>query len=170
MNGLFLHGSSTAVARVLSESRKEGRGPRWLAERMRQAFWWFGLSRGRFYTHIHDGEIVAYLMEHEQEFKGQEKSRHFFMQSSRSTRKMCVAAVRRVASRYGTPDDEVVRNSDGLRISRLAFDYLLQREDATAVDYFVAEAVSLDERRSWAARDLAQLPRDAVAHARSVSG
>src|SRR5262249_9177252 len=68
--GLFLHGSRTAVARVVAEARKEGRGPHWLAKRMWQAFMWWGWTAGRYHSHVHDAELIAYLETNEQGFKG----------------------------------------------------------------------------------------------------
>lgn len=44
VSGLFLHGSPTAVARIVAEARKEGRGPRWLSKRLRRSFKWWGWS------------------------------------------------------------------------------------------------------------------------------
>ncbi|MDY3562777.1 HEAT repeat domain-containing protein [Gemmata sp. JC673] len=162
VSGLFVHGSPTAVARLVAEARKDGRGPNWLAERLRQAFRWWGWTVGRFHTHVQDRDLIAYLEEQEHEFKGPAKWTLLHAIEpidSENVRRL----LRKVANRRGTPEDDVVRGDDGLRASWLASRDLMNREDAAAVEHFVTEAISLDERRAWAARDLVKLPRDVVA-------
>jgi hypothetical protein len=170
VGGLFLHGSRSAVARVVAEAGKEGRGPHWLARMMQHAFFWRGHTVGRYYTHIHDDELIAFLEANEQAFQGKEKWDliHAVEQvDSENVRRL----LRLLASRSGKPEDAVVREKDGLRASALAYWELLYRGDSVAVGHFVGEAISTDRRRAWVARQLGRLPQDEVAnHLRLAHG
>ena len=162
VSGLFFLGSQAAIARVVAESRRPGRGPKWLAERMRQTFFWWGHIVGRYYTHVCDAELISYLEANEQVFQGKEKwdPIHAIEQiDSENVRRL----LRILARRSGTPEDAVVRDNDGLRASMLAYQELLYRGDPAVVEHFVGEAISQDQRRSWVARDLGRLPRVEVA-------
>jgi hypothetical protein len=162
VSGLFFHGSQAAVARVVNESRRPGRGPKWLAQRMRRTFFWWGHTVGRYYTHVRDEELIRYLEANEQDFRGKEKwdLLHAVEQiDSENVRRL----LRILASQSGTPEDAVVRENDGLRASTLAYQELLYRGDSSAVGHFVGEAISRDRRRAWVARDLGRLPREEVA-------
>ncbi len=163
VSGLFLHGSPTAVARMVAEARKDGRGPHWLANLLRSSFMrLWGWSVGRFHTHVHDGELIAYLEEQEHEFRGPAKwdLLHAVEQiDSENVRRL----LRKIAKRKGTPEDDVIWADNELRASGLAARDLMIREDAAAVEHFVLEAISSDKRRAWVAQDLVKLPRDAVA-------
>jgi hypothetical protein len=126
------------------------------------AFMWLGWSVGRFYTHIQDAELICYLEEQEKAFKGSEKWNllHAVEQiDSCNVRRF----LRMITNRRGTQEDTVLRENDGLRISTLAYQDLMYRGDLAAVEYFVTEAISLDQRRAWAERDLVKLSRDDVA-------
>jgi hypothetical protein len=161
VGGLFLHGSGSAVARIVKEARQGGRGPLWLAESLRRAFFWLGHVVGRYYTHIPDGELIDYLEANEQVFQGKEKWNliHAVEQiDSKNVRRL----LRLLASRKGMPEDAVVRENDGLCASTLAYHELLYRGDTSAVSPFVGEAVSLDPRRTWVARELARFPQEQV--------
>jgi hypothetical protein len=71
--------------------------------------------------------------------------------------------LREIACRRGTAQDDVIRPSDGLTASRIAYDGLMYRGDAGAVGHYVAEALSLARPLLWAAHDLGRLPRAEVA-------
>lgn len=117
---------------------------------------------GRFHTHVQDSELIAYLEEQEHEFKGSAKwdlLRAVKQIDSENVRRL----LRRIAKRHGTPEDDVLRAGDGSRASWVAFQDLMNREDAAAVEHFVLEAISSDKQRAWVAQDLVKLPRDAVA-------
>ncbi len=162
---LILHGSPTAVARGVAEAQRgEERGPRWLIQGIKRAYSWFRRPRGRYHTHIHDGLFVEYLLANESIFKGEDKWDVLDAVEpldSDNVRKL----LRELASREGTPEDEVVRQNDGLRASTLAYQDLLDRGDCFAAGHYVREATSLDERRAWvASRDLGKLPREEVAY------
>jgi HEAT repeat protein len=162
VSGLFFHGSSLAVARVVMEARKEGRGPNWLAVRMRRAFRLWGWTAGRFYTHIQDAELIAYLDENEQALTGQAKWDLLHAVEgidSENVRRL----VRRIAGRHGTPEDVSIA-SNGLMASTQAYVDLMHRGDTAAVEHFVAEAIRLDDKRpAWAPRKLVLFPREEVA-------
>jgi hypothetical protein len=164
ISGLFLHGSPSAIARAVSEARRqEPRGPQWLAMRMRRAFAWWGFTVGHYYTHIHDDQAVEYLLENEAAFKGKEKWDliHAVRQiDSASSRRL----LRELASREGMTDDEVVRDSDGLRASTLAYQELVYRGDSFAVEHTIREAISEERQWSRAGRDLLRFPSDQVVH------
>ncbi len=162
VSGLFLHGSSSAIARVVREATKDGRGPLWLAKQLPICFTWWGWTAGHFLTHVQDGELIAYLEEQEHEFQGPAKWKLLHAVEyidSENVRRL----LRKIAARRGTPEDDVLRGDDGLRASWVASRDLLNREDPSVAAYFVSEAISLDAQRSWAAHDLVKLPRDAVA-------
>src|SRR5262249_42085648 len=66
------------------------------------------------------------------------------------------------AARMGTPADSLARD-DGVTIATIAYWELLNRGDDFAVSYYVREAISEDERRSWRAIDLLRFSSQAVA-------
>src|SRR5207244_291993 len=108
VSGLFFHGSQSAIARIVTEAKRPERGPKWLTERMRKAVSWWGWTVGHYYTHVDDGELVAYLEANEKMFQGKEKwhlIRAVEQISSENVRRL----LRLLASRNSTPEDAVVR-------------------------------------------------------------
>jgi hypothetical protein len=129
---------------------------------MRRTFFWWGRIVGRYYTHVHDAELIAYLEANEQVFQGKEKLDliHAVEQiDSENARRL----LRLLASRTSTSEGALVRENDSRQASTLAYQELLYRGDATTVRHFVGEAISRDPRRAWVASEMGRFPRNEVA-------
>jgi hypothetical protein len=166
---LVVHGSPTAVSKAIEIAAKRPEGPRWLGNQLRLALFERGHRVGQYYRHIALRQLVPYLASAESLVGTQAPPpkldterwglvHNIEQLDGREVRELLY----RWASRLGTPEDHTVRD-DGLTFATLAYWELLNRGDDFAVPFYVKEAISEDQRRSWRAGDLRHFSSTAVA-------
>lgn len=140
---LLLCGSPQAVAEVVNRARSRQDDPKWLCERLSHLSWIRGWRRGEYYTHIHTPELVGYLESHCEPGSPEQNwslGRAFSQIDSPEVR----ALLRKWASRRGSTEDPLARESDQRRMSDLCYWELRDRGDVSAIGYTLDERV--DER------------------------
>lgn len=138
LQALLCCGTSSAVARVVKRARSRADGPKWLCERLHRISWTRGWRSGEYYTHIHTPELVGYLDSHFAPGSPEENwdIGHAFGQiDSPDVR----ALLRKWASRRGTREDPLIRESDQRRLSDMCNWELRNRGDTSAIGYTLDE-------------------------------
>jgi HEAT repeat protein len=157
--GLLRHGSPSAVSRMLALARD--RGAEWLVARSHDAYSYDGRWRRQYVTHVAADELVGFLSEHEDEFRGGKK--WDLIQALEALDGTAVREYfRRLVLRRGTDGDVLLRNDSKLLASDVALRELSDRGDDFVVGHFVAEALGEDGRAWFVGRELGQFPGAAV--------
>ena len=161
---LAIHGSRSAVNGAIALcTAKADRGAKWLVRSVNEILSRWGWERGKYFTHIHEN-FGAFLQQKEPQFEGAEKWEYFrFLE--RFDDESIRGVLREVAGRSGTEGDDILRESDGLRASRLAYNELFERGDPWALPELIR---CIDEHSPFArikAKELLNYPREIVADA-----
>lgn len=159
---LVFHGSLTAVAKAIEIAKQQPEGPKWLDQALGLALSRRGHRVGEYYRHIHLRELIPFIASGEQCYKTEFEKWQFAHAFEQIDGKEVRELLYQWAARMGTPADSLARD-DGVTIATIAYWELLNRGDDFAVPYYVREAISEDERRSWRARDLLRFSPPVVA-------
>jgi hypothetical protein len=162
---LVIHGSRTAVRAAVDLSKSNpARGPRWLVRATNDVISGWGWRRGEYFSHIHD-DFGTYLLESDPLFQEADNWEYFEL-LERVDGPSIRAVLRQLAQRRGSEGDAVLRDQDGLRASRLAYDELYERGDLWALPELVGICVGTDESFGrYMAENLLRFPRHEVAQA-----
>jgi len=162
---LVIHGSQSAVKGAIARcAGNSDRGARWLVKSVNEILSGWGWKRGGYFTHIHE-DFGTFLQQQKPRFDGAEKWEYFrFLE--RFDGESIRVVLREMARRSGTEGDDILRESDGLRASRLAYNELFERGDPWALPELLRQCT--DEQAPFArtrAEKLLHFPREVVADA-----
>jgi hypothetical protein len=142
---LFAHGSSQCVAKLLERAKQRPKGSVWLANCMSHAFMSRGWTVGEYYVHVHDHDIVEFMMSGASAMEPEGKRRIVSaVQQIDSKDVRCM--LRQIASCGGTDRETLIPTQIGkeqrtLKLSDLAYEELIHRGDESALPYFISGAL-----------------------------
>lgn len=139
---LVIHGSAKAVSRAIAVSAEPDRGAKWLIRSVTEALWGRGWRRGEYFHQI-DDSFGTHLKSSKLHFESQEGWEYLRL-LERIDGESIRSVLRDLAEHAGTAEDEILRESDGLRLSRMAYDQLYDRGDTWALPQLVGEVIAED--------------------------
>jgi hypothetical protein len=162
---LVLHGSGTAVRTAIELATSDpARGAKWLVEAVNELLMGWGWRRGQYFVHIHD-DLGRFLRDNEPSLRGRENWDYLDFLERIDTPSIR-DVLRDLARRRGTDADAVLRDNDGLRASRLAYEELFERGDSWALPELIRQCTGDD--KFWGrhmAENLLHFRREDVADA-----